>query len=125
VVDVHHCVGAGEVRYLDAGDGLQASDCWRREKNTDAAESAVGRPSGSTWYKSTTYARVPEEYKSPEVQWYSQLQHHPKKYYAVLRGFQPGIYTTWDECRREVEQFSGARYKSFRSREETEAFLGK
>lgn len=36
-----------------------------------------------------------------------------KKYYAVKRGRKVGIYTSWDECRKQVEGFSGAVYKSF------------
>ena len=36
-----------------------------------------------------------------------------KKYYAVRKGLNPGIYNTWDECRKNVIGFSGAIYKSF------------
>ncbi len=36
-----------------------------------------------------------------------------KKYYAVRNGRIPGIYNTWDECRAQVDGFSGAEYKSF------------
>lgn len=36
-----------------------------------------------------------------------------KKYYAVKRGRKAGIYTSWDECRKQIEGFSGAVYKSF------------
>lgn len=36
-----------------------------------------------------------------------------KKYYAVKRGRKVGIYTSWDECRKQVEGFPGAIYKSF------------
>lgn len=38
------------------------------------------------------------------------------KYYVVWKGRRPGIYTTWDECKRQVERFPGALYKSFASR---------
>lgn len=48
----------------------------------------------------------------------------PGKYYAVKAGRTPGIYRSWDECKAVVDGFSGAIYKSFRSREEAEAFLG-
>ena len=46
-----------------------------------------------------------------------------KKYYAVRIGKTPGVYLTWDECRAQVEGFSGAVYKSFSTREEAEAFV--
>lgn len=43
-----------------------------------------------------------------------------QKYYVVWRGFKPGIYTTWDACKKQVVGFENAQYKSFGSREEAE-----
>lgn len=34
-----------------------------------------------------------------------------KKYYAVKKGAQTGIFETWEECRRMVHGFAGAVYK--------------
>lgn len=45
-------------------------------------------------------------------------------YYAVKNGRNPGIYSTWDECKREVTGFSGAVYKKFKTYEEAESFIG-
>lgn len=46
-----------------------------------------------------------------------------KKFYAVRVGRDgPGVYETWDECRRQVHGVAGAVYKSFPAREEAEAF---
>ena len=45
------------------------------------------------------------------------------KYYAVRKGRHPGIYTSWDACSAEVNGFSGAEYKSFRTRAEAVAFV--
>lgn len=36
-----------------------------------------------------------------------------KKFYVVWSGHNPGIYTSWDDCKREVEGFGGAKYKAF------------
>lgn len=48
-----------------------------------------------------------------------------RKYYVVWNGFAPGIYDTWEECRRQVEGFSGARYRSYNNLiDATEAFRG-
>ena len=33
------------------------------------------------------------------------------KYYAVKNGRKPGIYSSWDECKKQVEKFKGAIYK--------------
>ena len=41
-----------------------------------------------------------------------------QKYYVVWRGLKPGIYTSWEECKKQVTGFENARYKSFLSEEE-------
>jgi viroplasmin and RNaseH domain-containing protein len=46
------------------------------------------------------------------------------KYYAVKVGKNPGIYNTWDDCKEQVNNFSGAIYKSFKTLEEAEKFAG-
>lgn len=46
-----------------------------------------------------------------------------KKFYAVKNGRTIGIFKTWDECKRQVTGFAGARYKGFETLEEAEAFL--
>src|ERR1051325_10044664 len=46
------------------------------------------------------------------------------KFYAVLKGHQPGIYSTWDACRRPVEGYSGADFKAFPTRGGAEEYLG-
>ncbi len=43
-----------------------------------------------------------------------------KKYYVVWRGFRPGIYSTWEACKKQVEGFERAQYKSFGSLEEAQ-----
>ena len=47
-----------------------------------------------------------------------------KKYYAVKKGLTPGVYLTWDECKKMVDGFSGAIYKSFPTLEEAMEFAG-
>lgn len=46
------------------------------------------------------------------------------KYYAVKKGRIPGVYETWDECKEQVDGFSGAEHKSFRTYEEAVKFVG-
>lgn len=43
-----------------------------------------------------------------------------KKYYVVWSGKNTGIFETWDECKAQVNGVSGAKFKSFQSREEAE-----
>lgn len=47
-----------------------------------------------------------------------------KKYYAVRVGKTPGIYLTWDDCKDMVDGYPGAKYKSFPTIQEAEAFVG-
>lgn len=47
-----------------------------------------------------------------------------QKFYAVLRGRQTGIFNSWTECDAQIEGFSGAVYKSFKTRGEAEVALG-
>ena len=44
-----------------------------------------------------------------------------KKFYVVWQGVQPGIYSSWDECKAQVTGFEQARYKSFETKEEADA----
>jgi ribonuclease HI len=46
-----------------------------------------------------------------------------KKYYAVKIGINPGIYTTWDECKKNVSGVKGAQYKSFKTLSEAKEYL--
>ena len=34
-------------------------------------------------------------------------------FYAVHRGHKPGVYTTWDECKAQVDNWPGAKHKKF------------
>lgn len=36
-----------------------------------------------------------------------------QKYYVVWQGIKPGIYTSWEECSKQINGFPGAKYKSF------------
>src|SRR5436190_16155168 len=45
------------------------------------------------------------------------------KFYAVLKGRNPGIYTTWSDTKTQVTGFSGAIYKGFKTKIEAEEFI--
>lgn len=46
------------------------------------------------------------------------------KFYVVWAGRETGIFTDWSTCKKQVDGFVGARYKSFLTREEAEAAFG-
>ncbi len=48
-----------------------------------------------------------------------------KKFYTVAVGRTPGIYTDWQSAEKAVKGFAGARYKSFPTRAEAEAWYRK
>lgn len=45
------------------------------------------------------------------------------KYYAVAIGRKRGIYRSWEECKQQVDGYSGAIYKSFDSEDKAKHFL--
>lgn len=46
------------------------------------------------------------------------------KFFVVWDGLEPGIYNTWEECKRQTHQYPEAKYKAFPTIEEArEAFL--
>lgn len=46
-----------------------------------------------------------------------------QKFYAVRIGRTPGIYLSWEDCKRQVDNFKGAKYKSFLSATEAADFI--
>lgn len=46
-----------------------------------------------------------------------------KKVYAVRKGHVPGLYYNWDECKAQVNGFSGAEYKSFNDISQADAYM--
>lgn len=46
-----------------------------------------------------------------------------KTYYVVHKGIKPGIYSTWNECKKQVDKFEGAIFKKFSNAEEAGEFL--
>jgi ribonuclease HI len=50
------------------------------------------------------------------------MKNMPKnKFYVVWSGKKPGIYSSWNDCRKQVEGVEGARYKGFPTCEMAEA----
>ena len=44
-------------------------------------------------------------------------------YYVVHKGVKPGIYHSWDECKKQVEKYNNAIYKKFDNLEAANMFL--
>jgi ribonuclease HI len=47
------------------------------------------------------------------------------KFYTVWNGRQKGIFTTWDDCKKQIDGFEGAQYKSFETQKEAEVAFQK
>ena len=41
-------------------------------------------------------------------------------FYAVARGRKVGLFTTWNDCKRQIDGFKGARFKGFNSKDDAE-----
>ena len=39
------------------------------------------------------------------------------KYYVVWKGKETGVFDSWDKCKRQIDGFIGAQYKSFKTKE--------
>ncbi|PLX01763.1 MAG: ribonuclease H [Marinilabiliales bacterium] len=48
-----------------------------------------------------------------------------QKYYVVWRGIKPGIYTSWEECKKQTIGYEGAQYKSFTTLEDAKQAYSK
>lgn len=48
-----------------------------------------------------------------------------KKYYVVWKGKKPGIYASWDDCKKQINGFEGAEYKSFANESEAKTAFKK
>ncbi len=48
-----------------------------------------------------------------------------KKYYAVAKGLKTGVYTTWDECKKQTSGYPGAIFKSFPTEAEAKQYVNK
>lgn len=46
------------------------------------------------------------------------------KFYAIKNGRKIGIYSSWDECKKQVDGFKGAIYKGFTSYDDAKKFVG-
>ncbi|CAF1044314.1 unnamed protein product [Rotaria sordida] len=44
-------------------------------------------------------------------------------YYVVRQGKIPGIYNTWNECKEQIDRFSGAEYKKFDKHSDAQEYL--
>ena len=42
------------------------------------------------------------------------------RFYVVWKGNQTGIFSDWESCRKQIEGFKGAQYKSFPDRTSAE-----
>ncbi len=40
-----------------------------------------------------------------------------KKYYVVWKGNETGVFDSWDKCKKQIHGFTGAQYKSFKTKE--------
>ena len=47
-----------------------------------------------------------------------------EKFYVVWKGKKPGIYTSWNDCQKQIKGFDSARFKSFKTHELAQKAFG-
>lgn len=47
------------------------------------------------------------------------------KFYTVWKGHQTGVFSSWEACKKQIDGFKGAQYKSFSSKKEAQDALSK
>ena len=65
-----------------------------------------------------------EQAGTREAAWQNQEVKMAKKVYAVKKGRETGLFTDWDTCKKQVNGFPGAEYKSFADANEALVYLG-
>ena len=90
----------------------QARTCLQRQNNGHSSLHSSSTPTTMALRRTVLRSSLP-----------STTMPKKAKIYAVAVGRQPGLYNTWSECQAQVKGFSNAKFKSFASRDEAQAFL--
>lgn len=80
----------------------------------------------STWDKYFNYKRCKLSlvwHSNTTTKYHMPQQMTTKKYYVVVHGRVPGIYTDWPTAHKNVDKFPGAVFKSFKSQAQAQEFL--
>lgn len=48
-----------------------------------------------------------------------------KKYYVVWSGHKKGVFSSWEECKKQIDGFQGAQYKAFADKKEAQLAYNK
>ena len=56
---------------------------------------------------------------------YEKMSLSKTKYYAIIKGHNPGIYTDWATTNENIKGFAGAIYESFKTMEEAQEYIDK
>ena len=48
-----------------------------------------------------------------------------KKFYVVWKGRKTGVFTSWNTCKKHIDKFEGAQYKSFTNKKEADIAVSK
>ena len=110
-----------------------AVDAWLKESFGDELklsgdepevfEDATNGSPGKFESEGTTCINLQPDHESCSTDSITSHRLSAGKYYAVRRGYRPGVYLSWIECKVQVDGFSGAEYKSFKSYEEAEHYV--
>lgn len=106
---------------------------FRTQSDAQAYLDAFTRPrcESNTKIPRSASAEVNENATSPlalkrvETNHLASIDVASPSWYAVARGRKTGVYQTWNEAKRQIENFRNARFKKFATKNEAEEFVAK
>lgn len=110
-----------------------AVDVWLKESFGDESklsgdelevfEDATDGSPGAFECEGTACRNLQPDHESSSIDPITTQRLSVGKYYVVRRGYRPGVYLSWTECKVQVDGFRGAEHKSFKSYEEAEHYV--
>ncbi|MBQ0018585.1 MAG: ribonuclease HII [Clostridiales bacterium] len=113
--------------YMEEMDGLYPGYDFASNKGYGTAAHYEGlREIGFTPIHRRTFLKKFEEEQAGDraAAWGNKEKTMAKKVYAVKKGRETGIFMDWDTCRKQVDGYPGAEYKSFADANDALAYLG-
>ncbi|KAK6043236.1 hypothetical protein COOONC_19257 [Cooperia oncophora] len=74
------------------------------------------------YFRGTEKAENGSQEKTKTTEEASKKEGKPITYYAVARGHTTGVFTSWEECKKQTTGFKGSKFKKFDNEDEAKMF---
>ena len=75
-----------------------------------------GRTFGVNAYRNNPHPKCPRDKENRKMA-------KKKKFYGVKNGREIGVFTSWEDCKKQVHSYAGAEYKSFDNEQDAIAYI--